>query len=565
MERRRVAGRYDLLAVRGRGGMGVVWEADDSLLGRRVAVKEIDVRAGDRGTRDRALREARAAARVSHRNLVTIYDAVEEDGQLFLVQEFIDAPTLKQVVHGNGPLAPSQVAAVGLELAAALEVVHDAGVIHRDVKPSNVMLLTAGAVKLGDFGVARITGDPDLTATGVVIGSPAYLAPEQARGDTVTPAVDWWSLGATLFFASEGRPPFDGPTMTVLSRLAVGEVPELARAGALAPALEELFRTDPDERATGPRLRALLSDLARSAPDEAATQMSRESRADAVGVVASEVTEPAIDPSAPATTQLPPVAPAGLRTDGRGLPGDSQRPRRGRFVLPGLPVIAAAVITLLLIVAAIALAGGGGAPSSVDEAPQAAAAQVQSRQFEEWADYRDERTGYVVRYPESWDVRARDDTRTDFVDPETGAYLRVDWTDEPGASPEGAWEELSRGFAERYRSYEEISIESTEFKGLDAALWEYRYEAGGVELHAYNLGMVNAHYGFALNFQAPEDEWASYLETWELLKAGFEPAVDDKSDQDDDKAEDDGKEDDEKHEDDEKGGNGNGGKGKGDD
>ena len=214
-EPRVVADRYLLCSVRGRGGMGTVWEAEDRLLERRVAVKEVPLRdrgaLGDEGTlRQRVLREARVAARVSHPSLVSIYDVVDGGDRVFLVQEYVDAPTLHDVVAADGPLDPVAAADIARQVLGALQALHAAGVVHRDVKPSNVLVTPGGGVKVADFGIALMEGDADLTLAGSVLGSPGYLAPEQASGRRADAAADLWALGATLWFAVEGR----GPTAT---------------------------------------------------------------------------------------------------------------------------------------------------------------------------------------------------------------------------------------------------------------------------------------------------------------------------------------------------------------
>ena len=250
--------------------MGTVWEAEDRLLERRVAVKEVLVQdrgaLGDESTlRQRVLREARVAARVSHPNLVAIYDVVDGGDRVFLVQEFVDAPTLHDVVGAGGPLSPGNAAGLGRQVLGALVALHDAGVVHRDVKPSNVLVPPGGGVKVADFGIALMEGDQDLTLAGSVLGSPGYLAPEQASGRRAEPASDLWALGATLWFAVEGRGPYgDSPGLAALGEVVHGPVPVAAGAGALAPVIEACLRKDPADRATPQALARLLDDAAAS-------------------------------------------------------------------------------------------------------------------------------------------------------------------------------------------------------------------------------------------------------------------------------------------------------------
>ena len=244
--------------------MGVVWRAQDGVLGREVAVKEVAFPAGmpeaeRHSAQARATREARAAARLNHQGVVTLYDVVTHPGGVFLVMELVDAPTLAELVRAEGPLAPERVAEIGAQLASALEAAHRVGIVHRDIKPGNVLVPAAGPVKLADFGVASLTGDPRLTTTGLVIGSPAYMAPEQARGEPTGPPADLWALGATLYFAVEGQPPFDkGASMATLAAV-VNEAPQpMRRAGPLAPLITALLAKDPKARPSGPKVQAWL-------------------------------------------------------------------------------------------------------------------------------------------------------------------------------------------------------------------------------------------------------------------------------------------------------------------
>src|SRR5512132_3179730 len=249
-----VAGRYRLRSVLGRGGMGVVWLAGDELLHRDVAVKEIlwppQLDGAEQQTlRQRALREARTAARLNHPNLAGVYDVVEEDGRPWIVMQLVPYRSLSEVVREDGPLPPKRAAQVGLRVLEAIEAAHAVGVLHRDVKPGNVLLGSGDRVVLTDFGMAIADASPTLTTSGVLIGSPSYMAPERARGERATPATDLWSLGATLYAAVEGRPPFgrDG-AMAVLTAIVANDPDPPSRAGSLWPVISGLLRKDPDER-----------------------------------------------------------------------------------------------------------------------------------------------------------------------------------------------------------------------------------------------------------------------------------------------------------------------------
>ncbi|MBB6436508.1 hypothetical protein HNQ79_002972 [Streptomyces candidus] len=256
-EERVVAGRYRLLAPLGQGGMGVVWRARDEVLGREVAVKEVRAPAGLGGADQQRLyarleREAWAAARVSHRNVVTVYDVAAQDGRPWIVMELVRGLSLSDVLDAEGALTPQRAAQIGAEVLAALRAAHEAGVLHRDVKPGNVLLGNDGRVVLTDFGIATVEGTSALTMTGELIGSPEFLAPERALGRTPGPESDLWSLGVLLYAAVEGNSPFrlDTPLST-LRAVVDEELPPPTRAGALCPVIEGLLRKDPAERMPG--------------------------------------------------------------------------------------------------------------------------------------------------------------------------------------------------------------------------------------------------------------------------------------------------------------------------
>ncbi|SCL55034.1 serine/threonine protein kinase [Micromonospora citrea] len=249
-----VADRYRLISPLGQGGMGRVWKARDEVLHRDVAIKELvpppsltdDER---REMRERSLREARAIARLNHINVVRIFDVLRTDGDPWIVMEYVPSKSLQDTLAEDGPVSPARAVEIGLGVLGALKAAHKAGVMHRDVKPGNVLLGNDGRVVLTDFGLATIPGDPNVTRTGMVLGSPAYIAPERARDGTAGPEADLWSLGATLYAAVEGKSPYARPSaIATLAALATEAPPPPKSAGPLKPVLNGLLRKDPTER-----------------------------------------------------------------------------------------------------------------------------------------------------------------------------------------------------------------------------------------------------------------------------------------------------------------------------
>jgi eukaryotic-like serine/threonine-protein kinase len=251
---RLIADRYRLLSPLGEGGMGTVWRARDEVLHREVAVKEVRAPAGLPAADVERLyarleREAWAAARVANRNVVTVYDVATQDGRPWIVMELVRGISLAELLDAEGPLEPQRAAHIGAEVLAALRAAHEAGVLHRDVKPANVLLSNDDRVVLTDFGIAQVEGSSALTMTGEVIGSPEFLAPERALGRTPGPESDLWSLGVLLYAAVQGNSPFRQATpLNTLRAIVDEELPPPLRAGPLAPVIEGLLRKDPAER-----------------------------------------------------------------------------------------------------------------------------------------------------------------------------------------------------------------------------------------------------------------------------------------------------------------------------
>src|SRR5215216_1619369 len=265
---RLIADRYALTSARGQGGLGRVWHAQDTLLGRQVEVREVVVppwlaEGERRQALAAAMREAGAIARLNHPGVLTLLDVVRDHGELFIVTELIQSLTLADLVLSRGPLPLMQVAEIGAEVASVLEAAHGAGIVHRDLRPANVMVDQDGNVRLAGFGVTSVQGLPPSAATALAIGSPSYVAPEQVRGKLSGPAADLWALGATMYFAVEGAPPFDKGTLIRTLAAVVNEDPRpMLRAGPLEALLTALLAKNPADRLSASKVRIWLRWLA---------------------------------------------------------------------------------------------------------------------------------------------------------------------------------------------------------------------------------------------------------------------------------------------------------------
>ncbi|MCX5197642.1 serine/threonine protein kinase [Streptomyces sp. NBC_00249] len=361
-----VAGRYRLLGPLGRGGMGVVWRARDEVLGREVAVKEVRAPAGldpaEVARMYRRLeREAWAAARVSHRGVVTVYDVATEDGRPWIVMELVRGLSLAEVLEAEGPMSPQRAAHIGEQVLAALRSAHGSGVLHRDVKPANVLIANDGRVVLSDFGIASLEGSSAITMTGEVVGSPEFLAPERALGRDPGPESDLWSLGVMLYAAVEGVSPFRQDTpLSTLQAVVDRELPPPRRAGTLEPVLEGLLRKDPGARLSAAEAARMLRIIgAGGAVRDAGGPVS--AAGPGTPTVAGQGPYGAPTPTAPVPAPLP----------GPGGP----EPRRGRAGL----VLTAGIVVLLLALAVLGWlllrdpTGDDGASPSPSASPQASA------------------------------------------------------------------------------------------------------------------------------------------------------------------------------------------------
>ncbi|MCE6998105.1 protein kinase [Saccharothrix sp. S26] len=269
-----IAGRYRLVELIGRGAAGVVWRARDERLGRSVAVKLLNAANSPRAV-ERIVREGRVAARLRHPHAVTVHDVVEHGGQPCLVMEYLPSKTLAELVDEGGPLPEELVAGVGWQVASALAAAHANGIVHRDVTTFNILLTEDGTAKIADFGIARAIGETTVTDARVVVGTPAFLAPEVAAGQDAMFPSDVYSLGATLYAALEGHPPFgttDNP-YALLRRVADGEMAPMTFTGPLGDVLERVLRRDPAERPTMAELHTLLGAVVEGRPLPGSSQI----------------------------------------------------------------------------------------------------------------------------------------------------------------------------------------------------------------------------------------------------------------------------------------------------
>lgn len=414
-ERRVVAGRYQLRRLLGQGSMGTVWEAYDEFLHRPVAVKEVRLPPGIAAAeadelRERTLREARAIAVVSHPNVITLHDVAREGDEPFVVMEYMQARSLAELLREFGPLQAPQAATIGYAIAAGLAAAHQAGITHRDVKPGNVLVAEDGRVKLTDFGIARNVSEATMTRTGIMLGSPAYIAPEVAAGREVTPAADLWGLGATLFATVEGRAPYDpnGPVLETLSAVIHGDVPEPTKAGPLAEVITGLMVKDPETRVPLTAVRRMLHPLLPEPGTPIFPASGQEGPTRTVAPVPAPEPPPATDPAPP---PLLASDPGPLPFMLPSAPPPPVRPRRKRHVLRSIVV---AVLAVLLFGAA---AAGGFAAARViggrPVLPPKAEAQAAARQSAPLGDLvatpgdastlnGEQGGGFIVPVPAGW-------------------------------------------------------------------------------------------------------------------------------------------------------------------
>ncbi|MEU1074808.1 MULTISPECIES: serine/threonine-protein kinase [unclassified Streptomyces] len=576
-----VAGRYRLDATIGQGGMGRVWRAFDDVLARQVAVKEMrmgDLDAEDsRIRRERTLREARATARIDHPNVVRVHDVVEESDRLWIVMELVDARSLEQLLIEDGPVAPREAARIGLGLVEALREVHAVGVLHRDIKPGNVLLGRTGRVVLTDFGIAAIQDAAALTVVGMLVGSPDYMAPERVGGRPQGPASDLWSLGATLCAAVGGQSPFARETTLSTLHAVLYEEPELPpAAGPLTPTLASLLKKDPADRPTLDTLSALLLPIAapptllspaphpptvavhRTTPNPPHDVRDRPPPAPpGQGPEEAAGTETPTNQPAPAP-EAPPPAPgrgperaAGNEAPAWGFggvapvspalpapevplppppdPGRQPTPRppaqgfregagwgsRRRAALAALAVTAVAATTTLV----LTTTHDRGHPTPGHTPSHAPTPTVAGTSRPPGT--RDE-TGFAWAPPAAWTRTAKSPSNVHYHAPGGKQEIAASYALVRGGDLLTQWQEAEQG-SHDVPGYRAIRLERTTFHGRPAVVWDYHFTQDGAPWKARQTGFDQGGKSYQINIwylAATEDE---ALRTYSAVTSSFTP------------------------------------------
>ena len=495
-------GRYRLSEVIGHGGMGVVWRARDELLDRDVAVKEIiwpaSLTEQERQTAcRRATREAQMAARLNHHNVVRIYDIVEEDDHPWIVMELLPYRSLRDIVRDEGALTPAQAATVGLGILAALRAAHAEGIAHRDVKPANVLIGPEDRVVLTDFGIARPADTTTLTTAGMLIGSPSYIAPERARGGPSGAPGDLWGLGASLYAAVEGHPPFEREHVLAVLTAVVADDPEPAtHAGPLWPVISGLLRKNPDERLGAAETDQLLRRIAAPAPASSGPRRSRRPRAAVRGVAALVVLAAAAIAVALVLTSSPQRQTSSPPSGSGSTPSASQHPSAGSTSQSSSSSSATATPGT----------GNGALPAG----------------FYRFTNS----TGFSIGVPDGWQI-SHVGHYVYITDPNNGGiFLLIDQSDNPKPDPLADWEQQQANRESSYQDYHLIRLQSVDYPQAEkAADWEFTYDKNGVPVHVLNRNILaNAHHAYALYWSTPESDWNAYFRYFQAFAATFRPA-----------------------------------------
>ncbi len=571
---RLLADRYRLGEVLGKGGMGTVWRAVDETLGRTVAVKELrfpgDIDEDEkRRLITRTLREAKATARIRTTGAVTVFDVVEEDGRPWIVMELVEGRSLSDAIRADGPLPHRRAAEVGIALLDVLRAAHREGILHRDVKPSNVLIADDGRVVLTDFGIAQVEGDPSVTSTGMLVGAPSYISPERARGQRPGPPADMWSLGVLLYAAVEGRPPYDkGSAIATLTAVMTEPFDPPGVPGPLSEAIHGLLVKDPDKRLDEPGVRGLLT-RAQHAPEVPEVEKTRAMVLPADPQPTPTDAPRAVRPVRPAAGGPGPAAvPGPLSSSGVRRAGEG--PRRVLAVVAVVVVLAVIGVVIGVVLSSggngghgkgsgttkggnssgkhgtsrsggnvsasggqnSAAASGSSAPSASGSAP--AAAPGASGQGDGlpagFVTHRDGEFHFSMALPAGWHRIATAGAHSGAIfAASANAYPRVqvDYNSTPGKDAAGAWRQEQPAVQSSSRNYHGLGIRSITYQDfVTAADWEFTRTEDGVNVHVVDRGFASTTAGYAIMFSCPAADWnsAACLRMRQTFFKTFKPA-----------------------------------------
>ncbi len=529
-----LAGRYRLGETIGRGGMGKVWRAHDELLHRVVAVKELTagryVSEADRVVlHARTQKEARAAARISHPGVVTVHDVLEYDSRPWIVMQYVDGPSLADEAKESGRIPAAEAARIGLQVLRALGAAHAAGVLHRDVKPANVLLNRDGRVLITDFGIAAIEGDSTITRTGEIVGSIDYLAPERVRGADPGPASDLWSLGVTLYTAVEGESPFRRSSPLSTMQAVVGEEPRHPdSAGLLAPLIMALLRKDPATRPSAADAeRMLLEAMEERAQASAQAQIptQRMTRLSTGPQTMRQVSPVSLTPSSsgPVATSSGPASASAVAAS----------PGGGRLRRAVIVVVLAAVVGGGAGLAALKYGGGGNAGSertdnrSTESDTSSAQPGASSTVPRGWHRVNDP-AGFSLLVPYGW----KRQTAGDLIDytPDNGRHrLRISSDASPDfENPYMHMLDLEKGLKKRLPKYQKLSLGTNNFRDRrQAALWEFTWTEKqnfpGPRRAIDQMYYTDDGTEYALFMSAPARGWGKARKQFDTMLRSWQP------------------------------------------
>ncbi|MET7473102.1 serine/threonine-protein kinase [Streptomyces sp. NPDC005648] len=555
MQGQLVAGRYRLAESIGSGGMGRVWRAHDEVLHRAVAIKELTaalyVSESDQErllARTRA--EARAAARINHSAVVTVHDVLEHDGRPWIVMELVEGHSLADAVKERGRVEPAEAARIGLWVLRALRAAHSAGVLHRDVKPGNVLIGHDGRVLLTDFGIAQIEGDTTITRTGEVVGSVDYLAPERVRGHDPGPASDLWALGATLYTAVEGRSPFRRTSpLGTMQAVVEEEAAEPRYAGALGPVMAALLAKDPAARPSAAEAEQMLAEAMEGRRPNAAqayvpTWHGGPSAYDTGATGTGTGRQTFGSTPYPPVTAPTSIGPTGMGTGQPGATGPVTVPPAGKrhrlrtfVLLVVLAVIISGGVAVSLRQWADVFRSDGGSASG-SKSPSANSTPTGSPQgaLPDGWERRDDPVGFSISLPKGWKRSVSIDQgglrQVDFS-PDRGKHLvRVAVDTAPDFDT--AYKHMSNlevQVSQRLRGYQLLSLKEQVFRDLPGVRWEYTWNALAKDpphyfpgpYRAIDVAYMNSEgTEYALYEASPAGDWATTSKQFDRILRGFQ-------------------------------------------